>query len=42
MPIELDHFLVSPHDQVAAARQLAGLPGVPWEALTVSHARRPG
>ena len=25
MPIELDHFLVPSHDQVAAARQLAQL-----------------
>ena len=35
MPIELDHFLVPSHDQVAAARQLAGLLGVPWEACTL-------
>jgi catechol 2,3-dioxygenase-like lactoylglutathione lyase family enzyme len=31
MSIELDHFIVSSRDRVAAARQLAGLLGVPWE-----------
>lgn len=30
MAIELDHFLVPSHDQVAAARQLAELLGVDW------------
>ena len=30
MAIELDHFLVPSHDQVAAARQLAALLGVDW------------
>ena len=29
--IELDHVIVSARDRVAAARQLAGLLGVPWE-----------
>jgi catechol 2,3-dioxygenase-like lactoylglutathione lyase family enzyme len=29
--IELDHVIVSSRDRVAAARQLAGLLGVPWE-----------
>lgn len=35
MSIELDHFLVPSHDQVAAARQLAGLLGVEWEPRTL-------
>ena len=30
MPIALDHLLVPASDRVAAARQLAGLLGVPW------------
>jgi catechol 2,3-dioxygenase-like lactoylglutathione lyase family enzyme len=30
MTIELDHFIVSCRDQVASARQLAQLLGVPW------------
>ncbi|MFC5461859.1 VOC family protein [Massilia niabensis] len=29
--IELDHVIVASRDRVAAARQLAGLLGVPWE-----------
>lgn len=29
--IELDHVIVSSRDRVLAARQLAGLLGVPWE-----------
>lgn len=32
MSIELDHFIVSARDKVAAAQQLAGLLGVPWAA----------
>jgi hypothetical protein len=32
MGIELDHFIVSSHDQVAAAKQLAELLDVPWAA----------
>src|SRR6478609_902082 len=32
MGIELDHFIVSARDKVAAAEQLAGLLGVPWAA----------
>lgn len=35
MPIALDHFIVPSHDQVAAARQLAHLLGVEWEARTL-------
>ena len=30
MAIELDHFIVSARDKVAAARQLGELLGVPW------------
>ncbi|MBM3504150.1 MAG: VOC family protein [Alphaproteobacteria bacterium] len=30
MAIELDHVIVSARDQLAAARQLAGILGVPW------------
>ncbi|MFC5571041.1 VOC family protein [Lysobacter yangpyeongensis] len=30
MDIELDHLLVPSHDRFAAAKQLAGLLGVPW------------
>ena len=48
MPIELDHFLVPSHDQVAAARQLAAVartspwaPHVPWRLLSRLHQRRP-
>ena len=29
MPVQLDHFIVSSRDKTAAARQLAGLLGVP-------------
>ena len=32
MSVDLDHFLVPSHDQVAAARQLAQLLGVAWQA----------
>ena len=32
MAIELDHFIVSARDQVAAARRLAELLDVPWSA----------
>lgn len=35
MSIELDHFLVPSHDQLAAARQLAELLGVEWAASTL-------
>lgn len=30
MSIQLDHLLVPSHDRFAAAKQLAGLLGVPW------------
>ncbi len=30
MPISLDHLIVPSRDRVAAAKQLAGLLGVPW------------
>ena len=30
MPIELDHVIVSAHDQRASAQRLAALLGVPW------------
>lgn len=30
MALELDHFIVPARDQIAAARQLAGLLGVAW------------
>lgn len=33
--IELDHVIVSSRDRVAAARQLAGLLGVPWEETSL-------
>ncbi|HWA13245.1 MAG TPA: VOC family protein [Burkholderiales bacterium] len=32
MAVELDHFIVSARDKVAAARQLGELLGVPWAA----------
>jgi hypothetical protein len=35
MAIELDHAIVSARDQVAAARQLAELLGVPWSEKTL-------
>jgi catechol 2,3-dioxygenase-like lactoylglutathione lyase family enzyme len=35
MAIHLDHFIVSARDQVAAARQLAELLGVPWAETAV-------
>ena len=35
MTIELDHVIVSARDQVASARQLAELLGVPWSATTL-------
>ena len=31
MAVQLDHFIVSSHNRVAAAKQLAELLGVPWE-----------
>lgn len=30
MAIQLDHFIVSCRDQIASAKRLAGLLGVPW------------
>jgi hypothetical protein len=30
MTIQLDHFIVSCRDQIASAKRLAGLLGVPW------------
>jgi hypothetical protein len=30
MGIQLDHFIVSSHNRVTSARQLAGLLDVPW------------
>ncbi len=30
MSIQLDHFIVSCRDQIASAKRLAGLLGVPW------------
>lgn len=35
MTIELDHSIVSSHDKVAAARQLAELLGVPWSPQAI-------
>lgn len=35
MAIELDHFIVSAKDQVASARRLAWLLGVPWAEKTL-------
>jgi catechol 2,3-dioxygenase-like lactoylglutathione lyase family enzyme len=35
MAIQLDHFIVSARDQVAAARQLAELLGVPWAEAAI-------
>jgi hypothetical protein len=35
MAIELDHVIVSARDQVASARQLAELLGVPWSETTL-------
>lgn len=35
MAIELDHAIVSARDQVAAARQLAEILGVPWAEKTL-------
>lgn len=34
MTIELDHFIVPTHDQVASAQLLADLLGVPWAERT--------
>jgi hypothetical protein len=31
MAIQLDHFIVSSHNRIASAKQLAELLGVPWE-----------
>lgn len=35
MTIELDHVIVSARDQVAAAKQLADILGVPWAARSL-------
>jgi catechol 2,3-dioxygenase-like lactoylglutathione lyase family enzyme len=35
MAIQLDHFIVPTHDQVASARRLAELLGVPWAPTTL-------
>jgi hypothetical protein len=35
MTIELDHFIVSAKDQVAAAKKLAELLDVPWSATSI-------
>ena len=35
MAIELDHFIVSARNQVASARQLAEILGVPWAEKTI-------
>jgi hypothetical protein len=35
MAVELDHFIVPCRDQVASAKLLAGLLGVPWSATTL-------
>ncbi|MED5618131.1 VOC family protein [Ideonella sp. BN130291] len=35
MTIHLDHLMVPARDKVAAARQLAGLLGVPWSATGI-------
>jgi catechol 2,3-dioxygenase-like lactoylglutathione lyase family enzyme len=37
MSIQLDHFIVSSHNRVASARQLAGLLGVPWKETVLGH-----